>query len=101
MHAHNVFFVLKDKSPEKIEQFVTDSRKYMGVLPGIVSFECGVRQEKCQREFNDLDWDVSLHVIFENMEAHDAYQAAENHQVYLSRNQANWASARVFDATIK
>ena len=100
MHAHNVFFSLKDKSPEKIGQLVTDSKKYLAVLPGIKFFECGLREVSLERDVNDLDFDVSLHVLFESLETHDAYQESASHHEFVVRNQANWASARVFDAVV-
>ena len=101
MHAHNVFFTLKDNSPEKVDQLIADSKKYLALLPGIISFECGVREGKAARDVNDLDFDVSLHVLFESLEAHDAYQVADSHNEYVARNQENWAVARVFDTTVK
>ena len=100
MHAHNVFFSLKDKSPEKIEQLIADSKNYLAVLPGITLFECGVREVSLERDVNDLDFDVSLHVLFESLESHDAYQESDAHEEFVARNQANWAGARVFDAVV-
>ncbi len=101
MHAHNVFFTLNDKSSEAVEQFISDSKQYLAVIPGIKSFACGVLEVALDREINDRDFDVSLHVLFESKEAHDAYQISPSHHEFVARNEANWAAARVFDSAVK
>jgi len=101
MHAHNVFFSLKDKSPEKIEQLIADSEKSLAILPGITSFACGVREVALIREVNDRDFDISIHILFESKEAHDAYQVSPSHHEYIARNEDNWAEVRVFDTALK
>ena len=101
MHAHNVYFALTDKSNEAVEQFITDSKKYLAVNPGIKSFACGVLEAELDREVNDRDFDVSLHVLFESKEAHDAYQIAPSHDEFVARNGDNWAAVRVFDTAVR
>ena len=66
MHAHNVYFTLKDKSNAAVEQFIADSKQYLAVVPGINSFACGVIEPTLEREVSDRDFDVSLHVLFES-----------------------------------
>ena len=101
MHAHNVYFALKDKSAPKIDELIADSKKYLAPIDGIVSFECGILESDCKRVVNDLNFDVSLHVLFRDQAAHDAYQISAPHEEYVSRNKANWASARVFDSRVR
>ena len=101
MHAHNVFFALIDNSPEKIEQMIAAGHQYLAVIPGIRSFACGARETRLARDVNDLDFDVSVHILFESKEAHDAYQVADSHNEYVARNEANWAKARAFDTAVK
>ena len=101
MHAHTVFFALNDKSDTAIEQFIADSKQYLAVNPGINSFACGVREADLDRKVNDRDFDVSLHVIFDNKETHDAYQVSPSHNEFVARNKDNWAAVRVFDTTVK
>jgi len=101
MHAHNAYFKLKDASDEAVEQFLADSKKYLAVVPGIKSFVCGVREVGLERDVNDRDFDVSLHVLFETRTAHDAYQVAPSHNEFVARNSDNWAVVRVFDTAAK
>ena len=100
MHAHNVYFTLKDKSVRSVSDLLSDSRKYLAPIDGIVTFACGVREQGCLRPVNDTDFDVSLHIVFTDKPAHDAYQTAELHEEYVSRNRANWAQVRVFDSQL-
>lgn len=97
VHFHNVYFTLKDSSAEKIDTLVKECQKYLSVQDGIVSFSCGVRETGLNREVNDTEFDVSLHILFETRVAHDAYQNEEQHHIFIDRNQENWAQVRVFD----
>lgn len=101
MHAHNVFFTLNDKSSPAVEQFIADSKRYLAVIPGINSFACGVIEAELDREVNDRDFDVALHVLFESKETHDAYQIAPEHNEFVARNSDNWTAVRVFDTVVK
>lgn len=101
MHAHNVFFTLKDDSSEAVEQFIVASKQYLAVIPGIKSFACGVREKSLDREVNDQNFDVSLHVLFESKETHDAYQISALHDEFVARTKANWAAVRVFDSAVR
>ena len=100
MHFHNVYFSLKESSAEKIESMVKDCQEYLSSQDGIVSFSCGVRETELNREVNDTDFDVSLHILFETRAAHDAYQTEAQHQVFIERNQENWSQVRVFDTVV-
>jgi len=101
MHAHNVFFTLNDKSSEAVGRFIADSKQYLAVIPGITSFACGVLEAELDREVNDRDFDVSLHVLFESKEAHDAYQISPLHDEFVARNKGNLATVRVFDTAVR
>jgi heme-degrading monooxygenase HmoA len=101
MHAHNVFFSLKDNSDEAVAHLIAESKKYLAVIPGITSFACGSREATLVREVNDRDFDISIHILFESKEAHDTYQISPAHNEYVARNEDNWAGARVFDTAIK
>ncbi len=49
---------------------------------------------------SDCDFDVALHLVFENRAAHDAYQDSPQHQRFLEENEGNWKAIRVFDAYV-
>jgi hypothetical protein len=101
MHAHNIYFALNVKSEEIIAEFMADSKKYLAVQPGIISFACGVRETALDRPINDRDFDVSLHVLFDSKAAHDAYQVAPLHNEFVARQKDNWKVVRVFDTAVR
>ena len=49
---------------------------------------------------NDREFDVVLNVVFQNRQAHDAYQVALRHNQFLAEEKANWAKVRVFDSDL-
>ena len=101
MHAHNVYFKLKDSSKTKIGNFIEDCHSYLARLDGIHSFACGLRETRVDRPVNDKDFDVSLHIIFRDKEAHDSYQVAGPHEEFVQRNKPNWEVVRVFDTVTR
>lgn len=101
MHLHNVYFSLKDTSSDAIQSLIDDCTTYLSEQAGIVSFNCGVLESGLDRDVNDCDFDVSLHILFESRADHDAYQIDAQHQVFIDRNKDNWLSVRVFDTVVK
>ena len=52
------------------------------------------------REVNDRDWHVGLHLVFIDKAAHDAYQDDPTHNRFIAENKATWAKVRVFDSLV-
>jgi stress responsive alpha/beta barrel protein len=98
--AHNVFFALHDHSPEARQRLLDACRQYLAPHPGIVSFACGSRAAELQREVNDLNFDVGLHIVFTDQAAHDSYQGTAAHHQFIAENKANWRKVRVFDSLV-
>ena len=98
--AHNVFFKLLDPTPEKVEELVSACKKYLNVQPGIVFFAAGPICFELDREVNDRDWDVGLHLVFVDKAAHDAYQDDPTHNQFIAEMKPNWAGVRVFDSLV-
>jgi len=99
--AHMVFFKLKDSTPEGRAKLVAACKKYLSKHEGTVYFSAGVIAEDFQREVNDRDFDVALHVVFKNKDAHDAYQTHERHLKFIEENKDTWAKVRVFDSYVE
>ena len=100
MLAHIVFFTLKDSSADACGQLVDACNKYLDGHPGTVHYSAGTRASQYQREVNDADFHVALHVVFESTDAHDQYQQADRHLQFIAENKDNWAQVRVFDSQI-
>ncbi len=99
--AHMVYFTLKDNSPAAIDKLVKDCHHYLTGHPGTVFFAAGTLNRELTREVNVVDFDVALHVVFENKAAHDVYQVAERHKQFIEANKPNWARVRVLDSDVR
>jgi hypothetical protein len=100
MLAHIVFFTLKDHSPEACQRMVAACQNHLTAHPGTIHFSAGLRAPQYQREVNDRDYHVGLHLVFESHEAHDAYQVHPRHKQFIAENKDNWAKVRVFDSDV-
>jgi hypothetical protein len=99
--AHDVYFTLRDASPEAKQKLVDACRRHLTGHQGTVFFAAGVRAEEMTREVNDRGFDVSLHVYFRDAAAHDAYQENSRHKQFIAEMSANWKTVRVFDAWVE
>jgi Stress responsive A/B Barrel Domain len=96
--AHDVFFTLKDRSPESRQALVAACHEYLSGHPGTVFFSAGLPAEEFDRPVNDRGFDVALHVYLASTEAHDAYQEHPRHKTFIEKMSGNWATVRVFDS---
>jgi Stress responsive A/B Barrel Domain len=100
MLAHNVYFTLIDDSAMARQALVAACKKYLARHPGVVFFAAGTLQPELTRPVNDLGFDVALHVVFDSLASHDAYQQAPDHLRFIEENKPNWKQVRVFDSEV-
>jgi hypothetical protein len=100
MLSHDVYFSLKDDSPKARQALVDACKKYLSKHPGEVFFAAGTVVADLKREVNDRDFDVALHIVFQDRAAHDQYQDAERHKQFIDENKANWKKVRVFSSYV-
>lgn len=98
--AHNVYFKLKEPTEANVQALVDSCKKYLNVQPGIVFFAAGSLVKELNREVNDLDWDVALHLVFDSKASHDDYQTDATHKKFIDENKPTWAKVRVFDSYV-
>lgn len=101
MLSHNVFFTLEDDSPAAIDRLVQACQKYLKVHPGVVFFAVGTVGNEFSRPVNDRMFDVALHVVFRDKDAHDVYQTVPDHLKFIEENRPNWKQVRVFDSWVE
>lgn len=99
--THDVYFSLKDGSADAKRKMVAACKQYLSKHPGEVFFAAGTRAEELNRPVNDRDFDVALHIVFRNKEAHDQYQDAPRHKQFINENQDSWKKVRVFDSLME
>tara|TARA_R110002072_G_scaffold174303_3_gene329370 strand:+ start:59562 stop:59888 length:327 start_codon:yes stop_codon:yes gene_type:complete len=98
--SHDVYFALKDPSPEAVKKLVADCHAKLAGIDGVVFLAAGTRDAELTRDVNDRDYHVSLHVFFRDRAAHDAYQDAPAHLQFIEANKDNWTGVRVFDSNL-
>ena len=98
--AHAVYFKLKDGTQANKDKLVDACYKYLTNHEGTVYFAAGVLAEDLDREVNDMNFDVSLLIVFRNKAAHDKYADHPRHLEFIEKNQALWSGVRVFDSYI-
>lgn len=96
--VHNVFFTLKNGSPENIRKLTEACHKYLSGHEGVVYFAAGGLVEELQRPVNQRDFHVALCIVFNNKAAHDHYQTHPRHLQFIEENKDSWAQVRVFDS---
>src|SRR5579871_3457005 len=97
--AHMVFFTLKDHSEGSREKFLASCQKYLGNHEGTVSFSVGtIAEDVVEKGVSVRDFDVALHLVFENKAAKANYLEHPNHHKFVDENKASFAQVRVFDS---
>lgn len=99
--AHIVFFRLKERAPEARQRLVDACRRYLSGHRGTVYFSAGVIAEDLDRDVNDRDFDVALHLVFRNRAAHDRYQTHERHKAFIESEKETWDSVLVFNSYVQ
>jgi len=101
--AHMVFFALKDHSKESRDTFIASCEKYLAEHEGTVYFSVGtIAEDKdVQEPVSVKDFDVALHVVFENKAAKAKYLASDRHKQFVDENRESFAGVRVFDSFLK
>ena len=97
--GHMVYFTLKDDSDDQQQTLIDACKKYLSDHPGTVHFSVGRLADK-HRDVNDRAFHIALHVVFDSVEAQDAYQVDERHTAFINEQKDNWAQVRVFDSDL-
>jgi quinol monooxygenase YgiN len=100
MLGHMVYFRLKDRSPEAVQNLIAACKKYLTGHEGCVFFAVGTLVLDLNRPVNQMDFDVALQTVFADRAAHDAYQVHPRHLQFIEENKENWENVRVFDAYV-
>jgi hypothetical protein len=76
-------------------------KKYLDGHQGVAYFSVGTRNAELEREVNDRDYDVALHLVFKNKAAHDRYQDHQRHLAFIDECKGLWSKVRVFDSDLR
>jgi hypothetical protein len=95
-----VFFTLKNSSKETREKFVASCDKYLSGHDGAVYFSVGTIAEDVEEPVSVKDFDVALHVVFQNKAAKAKYLEHPRHKRFVEENREQFAKVRVFDSYV-
>lgn len=98
--SHNVYFALKEATPEAKQKLVDACKKHLSQHPGLVYFAAGTRCEEAKSPLHVQDFDVALIMVFKSHDALKTYAASAAHQKFIAENMATFKSVRVFDADV-
>ncbi len=101
MLSHNIYFSLKDPTPESRQKLVEACEKYLAPHPGVVFFACGTLCDDIKGIFNDRDYDVALTMVFKDHAALKAYARTDEHQQFVAESTAMLKKVRIFDADVR
>ena len=99
--VHNVFFSLKDDTPENRKKLVAGCKKYLTKHEGEVYFAAGPIAEEFKSAVNDKDFDVCLTIVFKSKAAHDKYQPHKRHVDFIAEYKEMFSKVRVFDSWVE
>lgn len=98
--GHMVFFTLKDRTDANRAKLIAACNTHLTQHEGTVYYSAGAMAPEFDRDVNDREWDVALHLVFASRAAHDKYQDHPRHLKFIEENKELWAKVRVFDSTI-
>jgi hypothetical protein len=100
--AHMVFFTLKDHSKESRAAFIASCEKYLSNHEGATYFSIGTYADDVEEPGVSVkDFDVALHVVFENKAAKARYLEHPRHKQFVEENLKLFDKVRVFDSYLK
>lgn len=99
--AHVVFFTLAERTPENRAKLVANCKKYLDKHDGLTHFSVGINAPEYDREVNDREYDVAIHLVFATAKDQNAYQTAPRHLEFIKESKSLWAKVRVFDSYLE
>ncbi|WP_153559439.1 Dabb family protein [Roseimaritima sediminicola] len=96
--AHMVFFTVTEDTEQNGEALIAACQEYLSGHDGTVYFSVGSRARDLEREVNDRDFDVALHLVFADKKAYDKYATHPRHLKFIEENKDRWSKVRVFDS---
>ena len=98
MFVHTVLFNLrKDLSKQDLEAFESGLESLRGIEANQAIYIGSVADTQ-RRNFVRSDYDYNLTLIFENIEAHNAYQVDPLHKAFVTKYSKLWIRIEVIDS---
>lgn len=100
--AHDLYFTLKDNSEENRAALIAEAKRCLAPHPGIAYFSTGVMTEDLKKGlFVDSDFDVVVHMVFENRQALKTYAKTKLHNEFVAQQSNKFKKFRIFDSEVE
>jgi tetratricopeptide (TPR) repeat protein len=101
MLAHDIYISLKDNSADAKKKLVADAKKVIGEYEGVVFWSVGTLADSIKRDYSDRNFDVTIHIVFKDLDAYEKYMASKPRQDWVNERQAGWKQVRTFDSIVE
>jgi hypothetical protein len=98
---HHVFFWLNNPDSESDKQQLMEGLNALGSIDEVKVLLVGTPASTIKREVVDNSFDVSELMIFESVEAQDAYQVHPIHTEFVENYSHLWERVVVYDLVVK
>ncbi len=96
MFSHIVIFWTDSAIPDATNEVLTNSKKYLPSIPGVISFHAG-KMARSHRGVVDQSYQIGLNIQFETKQAQDNYQDHPQHLEFVEKCKALWTKVVVYD----
>jgi hypothetical protein len=99
--AHMVFFLLADNGAQFARDFMEACIKYLSPVAGHngqYHFSVGLRDVDIARDVSATDFDVAMHIIFDDQKSYDLYSKSEEHEDFITATAGMSPSRKVLDS---
>jgi hypothetical protein len=97
---HHVFFWLNNPDSESDKQQLMEGLNTLGSIDEVKVLLVGTPASTIEREVVDNSFDVSELMIFESVEAQDAYQVHPIHTEFVEKYSHLWERVVVYDVKV-
>ncbi len=98
MLIHSVYFWLKPELTDAQRAEFIAALKALEAVPTVKAFYLGKPAGVADRPVVDKSFDYGITCVFENLEAHNAYQVHPLHVAFVATGKPMWTRVQIYDA---
>ena len=98
MLVHTVYFWLKPELTAAQRADFRAALKALKDVPSVQEFHLGRPAAVADRPVVDKTFDYGITCVFENLDAHNAYQVHPLHVAFVNTGKPLWARVQIYDA---
>lgn len=98
MLIHSVYFWLKPELTDAQRAEFLTALKALKAVPSVKEFHLGKPAAVTDRPVVDKTFDYGITCVFENLDAHNAYQVHPLHVAFVNTGKPLWSRVQIYDA---